>query len=56
MSLGVEFEVWEAQARTGVTLFLLPADPDIELSAVSLAPCLPECHHASCRDDNGLKL
>ena len=29
---------------------LPPADQDVELSTLSLAPCLP----ASCQDDNGL--
>ena len=33
MSLGVGFEVSNAQARPSVTLFLLPEDPDVELSA-----------------------
>ena len=28
-------------------LFLLPADPDVDLSATSLAPCQPACCHAS---------
>jgi hypothetical protein len=43
MSLGVGFEVSEAQARPNVTLFLLPADPDVELSAPFPAHCLPVC-------------
>jgi hypothetical protein len=29
MSLGIGFEVSNAQARPSVTLFLLPVDPDI---------------------------
>jgi hypothetical protein len=32
---------------------LLPADPDVELSALP-EPSLPECCHASYHDDNGL--
>jgi hypothetical protein len=36
--------------------FLLPAHPDVEVSATSLAPCLPVCCHASCQDNNGLNL
>lgn len=28
---------------------------DVELSATTLASCMPVCHHAS-HDDNGLKL
>jgi hypothetical protein len=34
-------------------LFLLPVDPDRELSATTPAPCLPACHCASHRKDNG---
>jgi hypothetical protein len=34
---------------------LLPVDPDVELSAPSLTPCLPAGCHASCHD-NGLNL
>ena len=37
-------------------LFLLPADPDVELSAPSPAPCLPTLCQASCHDDSGPKL
>lgn len=37
-------------------LFLLPADPDVKLTAVSPAPCLPACYHASPCVDNGLRL
>ena len=44
---GAGFEVSEAQARPSIILFLLPVDQDVELSAPSLAPCLPACHHAS---------
>ena len=35
---------------------LLPVDQDIELSAPSLAPCLPGNSRASCHDDNGVNL
>lgn len=38
------------------SFFLGPANPDIELSATSPAPCLPVCHHAFHRDDNELSL
>ena len=38
------------------SLFLLPEDPDVELSAPSPAPCLPAYHHASCHEDNGPSL
>ena len=40
MSLGMVFEVSDAQARPNVSLFLLPEDPDIKLSALPPAPCL----------------
>jgi hypothetical protein len=41
MSLGVAFEVSNAQARPNVIfLFLLPADPDTGFSVISPAPCL----------------
>ena len=30
-----------------MALFLMPMDPDIELSATSPAPCLPACSHDS---------
>jgi hypothetical protein len=38
------------------SLFLLPVDPDVVLSATSPALCLPVCHHVSNHDDNGLNL
>jgi hypothetical protein len=47
-------EVSKAQARSSFSLFLLLADPDKELSAISSASRLPTCHHASHHDDNGL--
>jgi len=38
-------------------LFLLPAYPDVKLSAVtSSAPCLPACHFAPRNNDNGVNL
>lgn len=36
--------------------FLLPDDPDVELSSTSPALCLPVGHHAFCHDENGLNL
>ena len=54
VSLGVHFEVSEAQARPRGLPFLLPAHLDIDLSATCPAPYLPTCCHASCHDDNGL--
>ena len=54
---GVDFKVMYAQAMPSVSVhFLLFMDPDVEFSAASPAPHLPECHHASCRDANGLNL
>ena len=50
----VGFEVFKAHARP--SSLSLPADQDVELSATSLAPYLPECPHASHCDDNGLNL
>jgi hypothetical protein len=32
------------------------SDQDVELSASSIAPCLPACCHAACCDVNGLNL
>ena len=47
------FEVSDAQAKSSVAvLFLLPEDPDVELSATSPAPCLPIYYH----DDDPLNL
>jgi hypothetical protein len=54
VSLGMGLDGSEAQAWPNVTLFLRPADPDEELSASSMGPCLPVCHHASLHDSNGL--
>ena len=57
VSLGMGFDVSEAQVRPSVhCLFLMPANPDVEPSATSPAPCLNVCCHASHDDDNGLKL
>jgi hypothetical protein len=42
----------EAQAMPSHSLFLLPAYPDVELSATTPAPCLLVYHHASHHDNN----
>ena len=56
-SVPLGFEVSEAQARFSVSLFLVPADRDVEeLLAPSPGPCLPALHLASLHDDNGLNL
>jgi hypothetical protein len=53
MSLWVGFEVSNAQAKPSVSLFLLSADQDVELSAtLSPASCLSAYNHASHHDDN----
>ena len=56
MSLGVGFKDSDAQAKPGVALFQLPADPDVELSATSPVPCLTAHHHASHHEDNRLNI
>ena len=57
MSLGVDFEFLEAQAWPVCHChFLLPVDLDVELSALSPAPHLPACGHASRHDNNELNL
>lgn len=58
MSMGTAFEVSEGQARHSGSMlfFLLSADPDVELSVTSLAPCLPVSHYAFPLDDNGLNV
>jgi len=45
---------FEAQDTPSGSLFLLPDDPEVQLSATSLAPRVPACHHASCHDDSRL--
>ena len=47
VSLKMVLGVSKVQARLSVSLLLMPANPDTELSATSPAPCLPTCH------DNG---
>jgi hypothetical protein len=41
VSWRVGFEISKAQARPCVSLFLLPVDLNVKLSATSLALCLP---------------
>ena len=41
MSLGESYEVSDAQVRSSGSLFLLPSDQDVELSATFPVPCLP---------------
>ena len=58
INVEVVLEVSDAQTRPSVSLtsYSLRANPDIELSAPSLAPCLPVCCRFSCHDDNRLNL
>lgn len=51
VSLVRGYEVSKTQARPSVILFLLPDDPDVELSASFPAPCLPTCCHVSFHGD-----
>ena len=44
VSVWVGCEVSKALASPSITLFVLPADPDVEPSATSLVLCLPTCH------------
>jgi hypothetical protein len=62
MSLLEEVCHWKCALRfqrpkpnpVALSLFLLTADLNVELSATSPAPCLPVFHHASRHDDNRL--
>ena len=56
MSLGMGFEVSEAQARSSGSPSACPIYLNVELSTTSPVPCLPARHHASCYDDNELNL
>ena len=52
--LGVGLKVSKAQARPSGLFFPLPADPDVEFSATSPAPCLLVHCQVPHHDDNGL--
>ena len=56
VSLGVVFQFSDTQVRPRVALLLLPADPDVELSAPSPAPRPSACDHVDHQDHNGLNL
>ena len=56
VSMVEECEALKAYAKPRVSLFFLPIDQVGELSALSPAPCLPSCCHASHHDDNRLNL
>ena len=55
---GWAFEVFYAQAMPSVghSPLLMPVNQDVEYSAPSPAPCLPECYHVSHHGDNRLNL
>ena len=55
VTVEVGFEVLHAQVSPSRQSLLLSMDPEVELLAPSLAPCLPARHHISCHDDNELK-
>jgi hypothetical protein len=50
VSLGMGFE-GPSQAQR-FSLFLMPENLDIELSATFPSTCLPVCDHTSCHDEN----
>jgi hypothetical protein len=52
LSLDLVSGVLNVQTRPSASLFLLPADPDVEL----LTPCVSVPLHASHHDDNRLNL
>ena len=52
---GWDFEASKYQAMPRGSPFLLPVDPDVELS-VTFSPCLPACCRVPCHDANGLNL
>lgn len=56
MSFGGGIEILKARVRTSVSVFLVPADVGVELSAPSKGLCLPACHHALNHNDNRLNL
>lgn len=45
MPLGVDFEVSKSQDKPSISLYLLHADLDLELSTMSPASYLPACCH-----------
>lgn len=54
--LGVGFKGSKEQARPSVSLFLLPEDSYVRLTASSLAPCCTAWHHAPYYNNNRLSL
>ena len=56
MSVGMGFEVSNAQASSSISLFLQPDDSDVELSAPSPAARLPLLRHAPQHWDKGQSL
>ena len=54
VSIRVGFEVSDAHTRLNFCLFLLLANPDVDILTLFRAPGLPVCYYASCHDNNGL--
>ena len=54
-SPGVSYDISKAHDRPCV-FFLLPEDLDVKFPTTSLAPSLPECHHAPYHDNHRLNL
>ena len=52
----VEVSYVQAPPSVESSLLMLSSDQDVELSASSPAPCLPEPCHVSYHNDNGLNL
>lgn len=48
--------MWFEVSVTSGSIFLLFVAPNVELLAVSPAPCLAVCHHAPCDDDNSFSM
>lgn len=56
MEVGFEVSCGQATLSVAHSLFLLPEEQDVELSAPFLTPTPPACHHAFCPGSNGLNL
>ena len=56
VSLGVGFKVSRVHAKPRVSLLLLLANQDVELSATSPAPCLPAFSQVSHLDEDRLNI
>lgn len=52
----VGFRVLKAQSSPSFSLFLLPADLDVDFSTTSPAPCFLACYQVPHHDKNRLSL